>query len=464
MSAIAVARRRSAFATRRVGGYAAAALVMGFVGWMIAAVPDSALVPATAGIATAVAIGLSIIAARRRTLTSPLFLLGVPLLLSLAAAMQPITRIFNEWTLPRLTEALLIVAAPLVGVAAAMLLTPGRTPQLERGTTAQPYPSRLVAACAFMFVVGTLIYVAEWSTVGGPPLLSASIDQARFGVEVGLQHVFTQGLPLALLIAMWARVGRPQSFTAQQRRVLEAIICLTPIVLALGGGRALVLVPLLAALLVAARYVSRQVARRMLVVIPIGILVFSSVVFVARIGQNAPTGPVGTVLYSDNGAKTSPWESAYRSMSIGLGQELRVVAELRNGDVRTPPFTTSVWFLHNFVPRAIDPGTITSANAGGWITATYAGPLLLDFGLIPALLFGLVLGAAAHAFYVRFAHGASVTTIWVYAYLAAPIAFAFYVNIFLQFLYPFLDLIVLITLSRLLIKPVEPRALRSSSS
>jgi hypothetical protein len=235
--------------------------------------------------------------------------------------------------------------------------------------------------------------------------------------------------------------------------MLEAIICLTPVVLALGGGRALVLIPLLAALLAAARYVSRRVARRMLVVIPIGILVFSSVVFVARIGQNAPTGPVGTVLYSDDGAKTSPWESAYRSMSIGLGQELRVVEELRNGEVRAPPFTTSLWFAHNFVPRATDPGMIASANAGGWVTATYAGPLLLDLGLIPALLFGLALGGAAHALYVRFARGSSVTTIWVYAYLAGPITFAFYVNVFLQFLYPILDLIVLTTLSRVLIRP-----------
>lgn len=450
MTSLPIARRPS---SSRAAAYVAVAVVLAAAGWLVAGIPDAALSSVIAAVALGSAVALAAVCARRRVLTSPLFVLGVPLLLSLAAAMQPITRIFADWSLSNLAVATLIVLAPIAGVAVSILAAPGRTPPLDRGTDALPHPGRLVAAVLFMTCVATLVYGIEWASVGGPPLLSASIDDARFGVQVGVKHVLTEGLPLALLIASWARFGRAGCFTALQRRALEAVICFAPIVLALGGGRALVLVPLLGAFLVAARYVPRRVTRRMLVVIPIAVLVFSSAIFVLRADQNRPTGPVGTVLYNDNGGKTSPLESAYGSLSIGLGQQLRVVSELRNGHVHTPPFTTSLWFAHNFTHRAIDPQRITGPNAGGWLTATYAGPLLLDFGLLPALCFGFAMGFAAQALYRAFARARSVTTIWVYAYLAGPIAFAFYVNIFLQFLYPILDLIVLVSLSRLLIKP-----------
>lgn len=458
MSALPVQRGRPSPRLARVAASVVAAGGLGLVGWGLAGVPDGALVPATAVLALAGAAALALVGLRRRALASPLVLLGVPLLLSLAAAMQPVTRIFGDWSLSNLGVAALIVAAPLAGVVTAMLTSRGSTPRLERGTSALPYPSRLVAVCLLMCGVSILVYGIEWASVGGPPLLSATIDQTRFSVQVGLIHVLTQGLPLALLIATWARVGRPSSFTPAQRRVLEAIMIVSPIVLALGGGRALVLVPLLAALAVAGRYVSPRAARRMLIVLPVAIVVFSSVVFVARIGQNSPTGAVGSVLYNDTGAKTSPLESGYRSLSIGLGQQLRVVSELRDAGVQTPPFTTSIWFAHNFIPRAVDPQTITGPNAGGWLTATYAGPLLLDFGLGAALLFGFALGAAAHVLYRQFARGRSVATIWLYAYLTGPIAFSFYVNVFLQFIYPLLDLIGLFILSRLLVAPEEEPA------
>jgi len=429
------------------------AVAFGLAGWFVAGVSDEVLVPVTTVLSLAGALALTLFSLRTGTLASPLALLGVPLLLSLAAAMQPITRIFAEWSPESLSAVVLIVLAPLIGVGAAMLVTSAGLPRMQLGTAALPYPSRLIAVCLLMCIVGTASYAFEWSTIGGPPLLSSNIDKTRFAVEFGALHVFTQGLPLALLIGTWARVARPGCFTAPQRRVLEAIMCFVPLILVLNGGRGPVLVPLIMALVVAGRYVSARAARRMLIVIPIAILMFSSAMFLVRVEQRAPTGVIGSVLYNDTGAKSSPLASAYRSVSIGLGEQLRVIAELRAADVRTPPFTSSIWFAHNFTSRAVDPGSITAPNAGGWITATYAGPVLLDFGLLPALLFGFGLGAVAYVLYVHFARGRSVAILWIYAYVAGQLAFAFYVNIFLQFFFPFLDLIALVILSRLLIKP-----------
>lgn len=453
----AQATRRYPFPSgSRIAAYAASAAGFGLAGWLVPRVSDATLVPVTAVIALAGTLALIIVGTRIRILTSPLILLGVPLLLSLAAAMVPITRIFGDWSLDTLSLAIAIVAMPLAGVGAAMLAAGGGTPRLERGTAVTPRPGRLIATCLLMCVAGATVYALEWSRIGGPPLLSPRIDEARFSLDVGALHVFTQGLPLAMLVATWARVARATSFTAPQRRALEAIICFVPIVLVLGGGRALVLLPLITALVVAGRYLSPRSGRRILIVIPIAILVFSSAVFLARLGQQSSNQVVGTVLYSEAGTNSSPVESVYGAMSISLGQQLRVVAELHDADVETPPFTSSIWFAHNLFDRAVDPHTITAPNAGGWFTSTYAGQLLLDFGLIPALLFGFILGAGAHALYLRFARGRSVTIIWVYAYLAGPITLAFYLNVFLYFVYPIIDVIALLVLSRLLIEPAPP--------
>jgi hypothetical protein len=134
-----------------------------------------------------------------------------------------------------------------------------------------------------------------------------------------------------------------------------------------------------------------------------------------------------------------------------------VVSELREANVSSPPFTTSLWFAHALTDRAVDPHTITILTSGAWLTSTYAGQVLIDFGLPVALLFGVLFGALAHLLYRRFAEGRSVTIIWVYAYLAGPIFMSFYINIFLYFFFPILDVAALIVLSRLLTRtPAAP--------
>ncbi len=451
MSSLPAHGRRLPARWPRAAGYAAGALAAGACGWLVAGISDAALLSATAVLALCAALALAAVGVRTYTLASPIMLLGLPLLLSLSAAMLPITRIFGDWTPGNLGAAVAIVLAPLAGVGAGMLVTGQRVPHLEPGTAAGPRPNLLLATCVLMCVLGTVAYVVEWSSIGGPPLLSPNIDKARFALDVGAFHLLTQGIPLALLIAMWARVGHPQSFTAPQRRVLEAVICFVPLVLVLGGGRSFVLIPLITALVVSARYLSRRAAHRLMIVIPVAVLAMSSAIFIARLGQQAPNPVVGSVLYNDTGARSSPLESAYRALSINLGEQLRVIAELRDANVEMPPFTTSIWFAHNLFDRAVDPNTIVGPNAGGWLTSTYAGPLLMDFGLPAALAFGLLMGVGAHLLYLAFARGRSVTVIWVYAYLAAPIALSFYLNIFLYFAYPIVDVTALIVLSRLLV-------------
>ena len=458
MTSLRAARRTPGLSPERAVIYAVAAVGLALSGKLVVAIADvDPLVPtqilAVAGSAALLAHGV-----RTRTLTSPMILLGVPLLLSLAAATLPITRIYSDWTTTEMMVAVALVLAPLVGVWLAVVSTDGRVPTLERGTEAKPRAFLLVTVCTLMTAAGTVVYLLEWQTVGGPPLLSPDIDEARFAVEFGPLHVITQGIPLSFLVAAWARVARPRSFTALQRRMLEALMIVTPFILILGGGRALLAPPLISAPVVVARYLTPVAMRRLAIWLSLAVLLLSSAIFITRVGQHVSQGPSQAVLYnSGTGERTNPLEAGYRALSVGLGEQLRVILELREDKASSPPFTTTLWFAHYFLPRAIDPHTITQAHAGGWLTSMYAGQVLLDFGLVAAILFGVALGAVAHLLYRHFAKGRSIMVIWLYAYLASPIVLSFYVNVFLYFIFPIIDVIWLYVLSRVLLRPA-PRA------
>lgn len=464
MSSTALSRHLTGPLRRSLDAYACGVFALAVLAGVLFAWTSPSAVLLTGIAAFGAGITLIVVGLRARTWTSPLMLLGIPLTLSLAASMLSITEIFSEWSSPNLAAAIAIVAAPLVGVATAVLATGGRIPVPRPGTQGLPRTQRVVAVCCLMSVVGMIVYAIEFASVGGPPLLSSDVEQARFSIQYGPLHLLTQGLPLAFLIATWARVARPASFTPGQLRALEANMVLPPLVLALVGGRSLVLLPLIGGLVVTARYISPRATRRLLVIVSIAVLLSSSVLFLARAEQNTTLGPFQTVLYdSETGARRAPWDSAYRALGLSLGEPLRVVSELRNADAATPPFSTTLWFAHNFTSRAIDPHTVTAVHAAPWLTSTYAGQVLLDFGLGAAILVGVVLGLIAHLLYCGFAAGRSVATIWVYAYLAGPIFMAFYLNVFLYFLFPVVDVAALTVLSRLLVSSPAERSPASAS-
>jgi hypothetical protein len=214
---------------------------------------------------------------------------------------------------------------------------------------------------------------------------------------------------------------------------------------------------------VTVRHLSRKTVRRLLIVLPLTALVFAAGLQLARVGQHSGVQAPQAALYSSSAqARASPFEAGYNSLSISLGEQLRVVSALYENDVSTPPFSSSLWFVHHLFPRAINPHDVTVVYAGGWFTSMYAGQVFLDFGLLGTLVFGLILGAAAHLLYRRFAEGTSVRMIWIYAYLAGPLVLMFYINTFLFFVFPIIDLIGLYVLSRILIE--EPARQEVSSA
>jgi len=203
---------------------------------------------------------------------------------------------------------------------------------------------------------------------------------------------------------------------------------------------------------VSARYIKPKSTRRLMIVMPVVLMAFSSAVFLVRHEQDPSRTNSQAILFnSADQNRRSLLESSYAGLAITFGEQLRVVGEIQNAHVSASPFTTSVYFTHRFNERAVNAGTIAAVYAGGWQASGYAGPLLLDFGLLPAVLFGVILGVLSHLGYRQFANGMSITAIWVYAYLAGLIAVAFYDNIFLNYAYPLIDVAVLMCLSRIVL-------------
>ncbi len=410
------------------------------------------------------AAGIAVWGFRSGLLVSPPVLIGVPLLVGLASAALPITQIHANWSPGSLGLVVATSLAPLAGCLASMVA--GGRLRMSRAvrpaSAAAPNPTRVVVVCVAFFTVGAAVLMGEFIRLGSAPLFSATIDRSRFDlVSSGPLFLLTDGLTLSMLIAAWARFGHGSSFSTRQRAVLNGVIVLVPITAAMQGGRIIVFLPLVIALVVAARYRSVRWLRRSAIVGVCAFLAFSSALFLTRTNQGNHYRIGDRLFFTANGQDRGLLSSALLGMSYTFGEQNRVVLEMREAKASFAPFSTSIWFAHRFVPRARNPEEVARGVTQFWITSGYAGPLLLDLGVVGALLGGFVLGAVAQRAYEPYARGGSVRSILMYAYLAGPIAMMFYVNLFAQYAYVWVDLAVVALIAPTLVRQAADRKLAS---
>jgi hypothetical protein len=392
----------------------------------------------------------------RRTgrLASPVVILAAPLLLGLAAAMRPITQIYSAWAPSEIAVAVGVAVAPLVGIALAAMVATRRNVTSRKGR--QLAPLRLVMVVTGLFVLGASVLIYEFAGVGGPPLLSGRIDEARFSlIQDGPLHLLTEAAPLSALVATWARTAHPEQFNRLQRRWLEGIVALVFVFAALQGGRLTVFLPFIACVVIALRFIETQHARRVGVLLFLVFISASAVYFVARAGQGASVTVSSRVFYDDQGATKSPPVQALDGLTYSLGEQTRVVQELREAQVNREAPSTTLWFAHRFVARAQNPEDVAEQVTRFWVTSGYVGPVLLDFGLVPGLLAGVIMGFIAERMYRRYRTGDDILSIWLYAFIISVLSLAFYANLFLLYAFVWIDVAALVLLSRVVTAPAN---------
>jgi O-antigen/teichoic acid export membrane protein len=391
------------------------------------------LVPLTAAGAITLSVLLLAWARRRGQLLSPPVILGIPLLLGLAAAMAPVTRTHWDWSSASLAASWGIALAPLAGMAAVGLLAPpsASARPVGRDTVPPPNPARIVWTCAVLVGLGVVVQLITFARQGSIPLFSSAIDVARIGFQhPGPLYLLSDGLMLSAIVASWARFGWADRFSPLQRKVLTGIVFIVPLFLTLQGGRFVAAAPAIAAFVAARPYLSRRTLRRVGVAAAVVGALFSVALLGVRFHQASAQNPLSArIFYTASGTPRSFPSVLWNGLLINLGEGYRVADEFRRSHISVPSPSTSVYFLHRFLPQAQDPQTYALALSGLWITSTYAGPVILDEGIGAALLFGFVLGAVIQAVYVRRARASGPFAWWLYAYLAANFAFLFYVEL-----------------------------------
>jgi len=413
------------------------------LGWAITHLSGDLLVPGVAASAIAATIWILCWASRSSQLLSPPVVMGIPLLVGLAASMAPVTETHWSWTAESVSGACGIALAPLVGMLLIAAVSRGSAfPRARPGLAMwPPDPRLLVRLCVGLTVLGVLVQLVEFARYGAIPLLSATIAQSRSDLQhTGPLHLLSDGLTLAAIIAAWARFGWPERFTVIERRVLLAIVFFVPAFLSLQGGRFVAAAPAIAAVISARPFLSRQLLRRVAVVGGVLAAFFSVAQLGVRFHQDPRSNPLSNrVFLTDSGAHRSLLGSVWNGTLINLGEGYRVADEFRHTRIAVPDPSTSVYFAHSFIATAQDPQQYALELSRLWITSTYAGPVILDQGLLPALVFGLLLGGLLQFVYVNSGRSRSPFSWWLYAYLAANFAFLFYVELPTQLPYLWLD-------------------------
>lgn len=408
-------------------------------------------------------------ARRNHAFASPVVLMGLPLLLGLAAATTDVTRIATDWTPARLAEVSAIAIAPILGAGLARCAR--GTPRFTRATLV-PYgegkaevdPARIVAVCAAMLLVGAPILALEFARIGGPPLLSGHIDESRgLLITNGPLHIFTEGVSISLMIATWAIATQYRGLTASQRAILGGVIASDLILGVLQGGRLIVIMPIVAACVAAGRHVSKRVARRGAVLMALVVLLYGGVFAVGRGSQGQSEAFHASVTYTNEGYTKPLWVRALDTLIVNAGEQDRVILEVRAAHAHSGPFRNTVYFVHRFLPRAIPSGQTALDVTRVWVTGTYALDFLLDFGLVAALLAGAAFGGIAYILYCRYCESTNVAAIWLYANFAGPMTLAFYTNMFTAFAFVWIDLLVVVVAARVVsTRPSRPSRSRAA--
>ncbi|MDQ6775574.1 MAG: hypothetical protein M3071_04980 [Actinomycetota bacterium] len=424
---------------------------------LIVRFPPTLGVPLTAGAALLLAAGLVSWGVRERRLTSPPVLMGVPLLLGLAAAMAPITKLSWGWDGRSLAFAWGIALAPLIGMAIYHALARTRSEHPHAPVAAPTSPA--LVSCLGLLLVGCAAQLYLYAQIGGAPLLSGDPGNAKglLGQTSGLGLV--SGFPVdAAIIAAWTLARGRECLTVAQRRAFLGVVVLVPPFNALSGGRVGVVVALISMACVSGLRVQRR--KLGLAACVVAIAAASTYIFISRIQHQANDPVAERILFDASGRARSLQGAISSGLLVNLGEGFRVASELQRDRVKLPPLTTSIFFLHRIFPRAQSSDLIAQRQNGFWITATYAGPLILDLGPASALGWGALLGLVFAALDRRRRRAPGWA--WVYAAVAGPLTVSFYAGTLNDFSYPWVDVFVLSMVALALTKARPARAARTS--
>lgn len=362
---------------------------------------------------------------------SPLLLFPALWLLGVALAQLQLFDLQRPWsTLMWIVVAVVpvaFVAGGLLGgaVVAARVRWVRTAPELVAGAGRRRLRWSLVACVAIGY--GELAH--QFAAGGVVPLFSSNIDAARAALPGGPTIVLTDLLTVAAIAALTVP-ARLFSRSAVFELGIAAVVLLG---YALAGGRLLLIIPLVSAVIARALH-GRLPRPRALLITAVAALAIVSGLFYLRASQHADN-PFERELYERVLPATPPPLQPLVPLHAGLALNFEALARV----VEFFPEQASYGYgrynalgLDLFIPQARNLGTITAELSGPWVTSTAAGPLWADGGL-PVVALGMaVIGAISTAAYTFATRTRELRHAMPAGYLVFLALFGFYQNMWTQ--------------------------------
>jgi hypothetical protein len=319
---------------------------------------------------------------------------------------------------------LAFVAGGLIGEGIATAATAIDRARVETRISERTFRRMLMVILA----IGLLEVAHQFAKAGTVPLLSGSIDEARFS-QGGPTVILTDLLTVAAILAL----TKPKHLLARESRFELGIAAVSIGAFALQGGRGSVVLPIAVAVLARWFYWGRPSAYVLATGVVLAVLAIS-IGFYLRVYQH-PTTPFEAELFGEILPPLPFFLKPLIPVYLAITTNFIALKGIIGHFPTVAPFGHGVYdavAFDNFISGTQHIGDVSATTTPPWVTSTVAGPLWADgaFGwIVPgmALAGAIASGAYAAALRTRSFRWATAA-----AYLFFVALFGLYTNLWTQ--------------------------------
>jgi hypothetical protein len=320
---------------------------------------------------------------------------------------------------------LAFVAGGLIGEGIATGITALGSARAETRMSDRGFRKMLIVLVA----IGLLEVAHQFARAGTIPLLSGSIDAARFSEGGGPTVILTDLLTASAILAL----TRPRELFARESRFELVIAAVSIGAFALQGGRGSVVLPIVVAILARWIYWGRPSAYILTTGGVLAVLAIS-IGFYLRVYQH-PTTPFEAELFGEILPPLPFFIKPLIPVYLAITTNFLALNGIIGHFPTVEPYGHGVYdavAFHSFASGTKHIGDISAMSTPPWVTSTVAGPLWADgaFGwIVPGMALAGVVACGAYAAAVRTRSFRWATAA---AYLFFVALFGLYTNLWTQ--------------------------------
>ncbi len=358
-------------------------------------------------------------------------LLAFPLAWAFGALLSQIHLLSAQGSWP--TEVIaVVVAVPLafvaggaIGEGIATALTALDTARTRTLISKRSFRRMLIV----LVTIGLLEVAHQFARAGTVPLLSGSIDAARFSEGGGPTVILTDLLTVAAILAL----TKPRELFARESRFELGIAAISIGAFAMQGGRGTVVLPIVVAILARWLYWGRPNAYVLTTGGVLAVLAIS-IGFYLRVYQH-PTTPFESELFGEILPPLPFFIKPLIPVYLAITTNFLALKGIIGHFPTVEPYGHGVYdavAFHSFVSGTKHIGDVSALSTPPWVTSTIAGPLWADGGfgwIVPGTAIAGTIACGAYAAAIRTRSFRWATAA---AYLFFVALFGLYTNLWTQ--------------------------------